>query len=95
MANHKSAEKRIRQAERRNLRNRTIRTQMKTVSKKARQAIETGEAQAIQTTLKDAMSNIQKAASKGIIKKKTASRHIGRLSKAAHKQLTAKSTPTA
>jgi len=89
VANHKSAEKRMRQAERRNLRNRTIRSQVKTVSKKARQAIETGESQAIQTTLKDAMSNIQKAATKGVVKKKTASRHISRLAKAAHKKLTA------
>ena len=82
MANHKSAKKRAKQSQVRRLRNRSVKTVLKGLEKKVRSAKEAGEA----TTDKDQLmrqtqSAIHKAAKKGIIHKKTASRKISRLSK--------------
>ena len=87
MANHKSAVKRMRQSEGKRLRNRTIRSQVKTETKKMQTVIESGEAAAVKTQLKETMSQLAKAGSKGVMKKKTASRRISRLAKAANKKL--------
>ncbi len=84
MATHKSAEKRMRQNEKRRVRNRVVRTRVRTQTKKLRSVIETGEAAAIDGELRTTMMVLQKAKSKGVLKKKTASRRIGRLAKAAH-----------
>jgi small subunit ribosomal protein S20 len=88
VANHKSAEKRHRQSEKRRERNRVVRSQVKTESKKLRTAIETGEKETVEQQLRKTTAKISKAASKGVLKKQTASRRISRLSKAAHKALT-------
>lgn len=80
MANHKSAEKRARQNEKRRLRNKMVKTRMKNVIKDVRGA----DAQNSEETYKilnEAKSIIAKAAKKGVIHKKTASRKISRLSK--------------
>lgn len=82
MANHKSAKKRAKQSQVRRLRNRSVKTTLKGLEKRVRSAKETGE----NTTDKDQLmrqtqSAIHKAAKKGIIHKKTASRKISRLSK--------------
>ena len=80
MANHKSALKRIRQNEKRTLRNKMTKTRVKNVVKATRLAAnETPETAA--DTLKQAMQVIDKAASKGTIHRKTASRRIARLSR--------------
>lgn len=89
MANHKSAEKRMRQNERRRVRNRSVRTQVKTAKKKMNAAIVGGDPQVIESQLRISMHDLQKAATKGVLKKKTASRQIGRLAKAVHKQAVA------
>jgi len=86
VANHKSAEKRMRQSDRRRLRNRIVRSQVKTAKKKILTVIDGGDAEAIKTQLGATMSQLQKAATKGVMKKKTVSRQIGRLAKAAHRQ---------
>lgn len=81
MANHKSAEKRNRQAQVRRLRNRSNKQRMKTCIRKFDEAVASGVEADAQAALKDVTSIIAKTASKGTIHKKTASRKISRLTK--------------
>jgi small subunit ribosomal protein S20 len=89
VATHKSAVKRARQALRRRARNRNLRSRMRTAVKQARAAIGAGGEGAAQA-LKDAESVLRRAASRGLIPKKRASRHVSRLASAAHKRSQAK-----
>jgi len=77
----KSVLKRIRQNEKRRLRNLAWRTRIKTAVKKVEQAIAKNDKDLIQAVLNEAIKIISKAASKGIIHKNTASRKISRLMK--------------
>ena len=81
MANHKSAEKRNRQAQVRRQRNRANRSKMKTVIKNLNAAIDSGSSEDAKTALAAAVPVIAKTASKGTIHKKNASRKISRLTK--------------
>ena len=81
MANHKSAEKRNRQNKIRNARNTHIRSTMRSYIKKIRTAIAEDDLDTAKTLLEKAVPYIDKAASKGVIHKATASRKIGRLAK--------------
>ena len=81
MANHKSAEKRNRQAQVRRLRNQMRRTKMKGMIRKIDEAVTAGSAEAAQEALQLAIPVIAKTASKGTIHKKNASRKISRLTK--------------
>lgn len=85
MANHKSALKRVRQSENRRLRNKAVKTRVKGVIKSVRQAVEAGQAGEATKALGAAIPVIDKAASKGVLHRKTASRKISRLSKQVHK----------
>ncbi len=80
MANHKSAEKRARQSERRRLRNRNVLTRTRTVVKDFLTALEGGEAGAGEK-LRAAERALRQAASKGVIPKRRASRRVSRLAK--------------
>jgi small subunit ribosomal protein S20 len=84
VANHASALKRARQNEARRLRNRMVKTRIKNVVKSVRQAVEASSDQTA-TALNQAKSMIAKAAKKGVIHKKSASRKIARLSKLAQR----------
>lgn len=77
----KSVLKRIRQTEKRTLRNQAWRTRIKTSVKKVEEAIAKNDRDLVQTMLKEAVKIISKAASKGIIHKNTAARKISRLMK--------------
>lgn len=81
MANHKSAEKRNRQAQVRRLRNKINKTKMKTAVKKVDEVVAAGSADDAKEVLRVATSVIAKTASKGTIHKKTAARKISRLTK--------------
>lgn len=81
MATHKSAVKRAKQNEDRNLRNKSSRTRVKGVVKQVRTAINERSAEAAQTALAEAIPVIHKAAQKGAIHRSTASRKISRLTK--------------
>lgn len=81
MANHKSALKRNRQNAVRRARNRANRTKMKSAIKAVDVAIEENSVDNAQTALKAAIPMIMKVATKGTIKKETASRKISRLTK--------------
>lgn len=81
MANHKSAKKRARQETKRQERNRDIASGMRTLVKQFRSAVESGDESASER-LKKAESAIRRAASKGVIPQRRASRSVSRLSKA-------------
>ena len=81
MANHKSAEKRSRQAQAQRLRNRMNKSKIKTVVGKLDEAVASGSTDEAKEALRKAISVVAKIASKGTIHKKTASRKISRLTK--------------
>ena len=81
MANHKSALKRARQSEERRQRNRARKTRMKSVVKAVEDAIANSNKELAVTKLREAVSVIDKTASKGVIHKNKASRKISRLSR--------------
>ena len=85
MANIKSAKKRILVIENRTERNKAAKSRVKTFVKKVYAAIDAGDKAAADVALKDAISEISKAASKGVYHKSTASRKISRLTKAVNK----------
>jgi len=81
LANHKSAEKRARQNEKRRVRNKAVKTRVKHATKEVRRtAAETSKEEAL-AKLKAAQSIINKAHKKGVVHKKTAARKISRLAK--------------
>ncbi len=81
MANHKSAEKRARQNEKRRLRNRMIRSRVKTITKRLLTAVENKDIEKARELLPVTISEIDKASSKGVIHWRTAARKVSRLSK--------------
>ena len=81
MANHKSALKRARQNEVRRIRNKSTKTRIKNIVKDVRLDVSEKSKESALTKLDTAKSIIDKAAKKGVIHKKTASRKISRLSK--------------
>jgi small subunit ribosomal protein S20 len=81
LAQHKSAKKRARQSLQRRNRNRQIRSRLKTAVKYARVALAGGEPEAKRDALRSAEGEIRKAASKGVLTKKQASRRVSRLAR--------------
>lgn len=79
MANIKSAKKRIKVIETKTLRNKMIKSKLKTLIKKFEAAVEAGDKAAATEQLKVVTSELSKAAAKGILHKNTASRKISRL----------------
>ena len=79
MANNKSAEKRIKVNERRRIRNQSYRSATRTLVRKAERAIETGASELTSTTLIAAISQLDRAAGKGIIHRNAAARKKSRL----------------
>jgi len=79
MANHKSAEKRARQSERRNENNRRNKSRLRTEIKKLRAAIENGNQNEAKALLTGTVSLIDKSIQKGIIHRNAAARYKSRL----------------
>ena len=84
MANHKSAEKRARQNEKRRMRNKAVKTRVKHVTKLVRAAADEKSEEKAGLEVKAAQSEIAKAAKKGVIHRRTAARKISRLTKQAN-----------
>ena len=82
MANIKSAKKRILVNQTKAERNKAIKSSVKTAAKKVRVAIEAQDKEAAKAALLNATTVIDKAASKGVYHKNTASRKVSRLAKA-------------
>jgi small subunit ribosomal protein S20 len=85
VANHPQAKKRTRQRIKRTARNRHFRTSVRTLVKQVRAAVEAGDAQSAGESLKLATRQLDRAVTKGVLKRKTASRTISRLSQAVNK----------
>ena len=84
MANIKSAKKRVLVTATKTARNKAIRSRVKTMIKKVDAAVAAGDKAAAQASLLNAISEIDKAATKGVYHKNTASRKVSRLTKAVH-----------
>ena len=81
MANIKSQIKRNRQNEKRRVRNKAIRSELKTRTRKALEAAESGDAAAASEALRIVQMRIDSAATKGVLPKQTAARRKSRLTK--------------
>jgi len=75
----KSAQKQVRVAERRRLRNKSIRSRCKTDITKAERLIFSGELELAQKAVVAAISSLDKAAEKGVIHPNNAARRKSRL----------------
>jgi small subunit ribosomal protein S20 len=84
LATHESAEKRARQAEKRRERNRTVKSRVKSALKAFGAAVESDKAAAA-ARLADAERELRRAASKGIVPARRASRKIGRMAHRLHR----------
>lgn len=80
MAHHKSAQKRIRQTERRTDVNIARRSRIRTFVKKVELAIASGNATEAEAALRAAQPEIDRGVTKGVLPKNTASRKVSRLS---------------
>jgi len=85
VATHKSAQKRARQSRDRRDRNHQVLSRVRTVVKGLRKAIEGGDAEAAGSQLRAAERELRKAAGKGVIPRRRASRSVARLAKAVHR----------
>jgi len=81
LATHKSAEKRARQNKKRHLRNASVKSSVKTRLKAVLGAVEDKKKDDSRKALSEAIVIIDKAASKGVLHKNTASRKISRLTR--------------
>ena len=85
MANIKSQIKRNRSNAKRAERNKAVRTSLKTSTKKVRAAVAAGDSEGAVARQREAARALDKAASKGVVHKRTAARRKSRLAKAANK----------
>ncbi|MBR0575360.1 30S ribosomal protein S20 [Proteiniclasticum sp. BAD-10] len=79
MANIKSSKKRIKITEKKTLRNKMVKSALKTAIKKYETAVAAGNAEEAKVLLGSAIKSVDMAASKGIIHKNMASRKKSRL----------------
>lgn len=85
MANIKSAKKRIKVIETKTLRNKMIKSKVKTIIKKLEAAVAAGDKELAQSLLVTATSELSKACSKGVYHKNTVSRKVSRMATAVNK----------
>ena len=79
MANIKSQIKRNRQNEKARLRNKSVKSSLKTVIRKLNEASEAGNAESATALLRDASRQLDKAVSKGVIHKNQAANKKSRM----------------
>lgn len=79
MANLKSSKKDVRRIAKRTVANKSMRSSLKTYAKKVREAVASGDQEAIAKTTLLAQKNLDKAAKRGIIHKNQAARKKSRL----------------
>jgi small subunit ribosomal protein S20 len=91
MPNNRNAAKAMRQANKRRLRNRAVRTSLRTVIRKVKEAVTTSDTAAVESALKTATKKLDQAASKKFIHRNKAARLKSRLNALAKKPHAAKS----
>ncbi len=90
MAHHKSALKQIRHSEKCRMRNKSHKSQLKTVTKRFRALVEAEDVEGARKALAPTLSQIDHNAALGIIPKNRADRYKGRLTRALNKAAAAK-----
>ncbi|MBT9546543.1 MAG: 30S ribosomal protein S20 [Candidatus Sericytochromatia bacterium] len=83
MANYKSAKKRIKVAERNRVQNSLVKSRARTAMKKVVRALDEGQSD-VESLAKHAVSELDKAQSKGVLHKNAVARHKSRLLKKVH-----------
>jgi len=81
MANHKQAEKRVRQTEKRRLRNKARNSRVKTFLKKMEAALEANDKELANKLLPEVIKEVMKAGAKGLFHKNKTSRQVAQLQK--------------
>ena len=79
MPHHKSAEKRLRQTEKRTAINRARMSRVRTFVKKVESAIQTGDKAEAQSAFQLAQPELHRATTKGVLHKNTVARKLSRL----------------
>jgi small subunit ribosomal protein S20 len=79
MPHHKSAEKRLRQTEKRTAINRARLSRVRTFVKKVESAISSGDKEAAQSAFRVAQPELHRATTKGVLHKNTVGRKLSRL----------------
>ena len=85
MANIKSQKKRVKTNEKRRVRNQAYRSELKTLVRKTREAVEAGDKELAEKNLREASRKLDKAVSKGVIHKNQAANRKSKLSLAVGK----------
>ncbi len=80
MAHTVSAKKRIRQTERRTLRNKARTSRIRTFVRKVEEAVRSGDKKAAESAFKAMMPEMHKGVTKGLLHKNTVARKLSRLS---------------
>ncbi|MBN1944137.1 MAG: 30S ribosomal protein S20 [Bradymonadales bacterium] len=78
--------KRIRQNELRRMRNRHVKSTMRTRVRQLRESVTAGDAAEVEQSFKVAVGSLNRAASKGVIPKKRASRKVARLARLVNRE---------
>ncbi len=86
MANIKSQIKRNRQNEQARLRNKSVRSALRTHARRVRESVAAGDREAASTALRRANRAYDKAVSKGVIHKNNAANHKARLARSVNQQ---------
>lgn len=81
MPNIKSAEKRVRQNVKRELRNRRTKSLLKTTIRRFEESLQGGDMEEAKVTLNAAVRQIDRATTRGVVHKNTAARKKSRLSR--------------
>lgn len=81
MANSRSAKKRVRQGERRSIRNRARRSRTRSYLRKLEEAIASGDKAAAESAFKETMPELHRSAQKGAFHRNTIGRKISGLSR--------------
>lgn len=76
-----SAKKRLRQSQKRHLKNKSVKSMLSTRRRKAIEAVESGDVTTAEQAMRDAQKAMDQAGAKGTIHKKTAARRVSRLAK--------------
>lgn len=85
MPNTSSAKKRVRQNARRNAINKNRLTRVRSATRKAEEAIASGDKKAAEAAVKAAEPEIMRGAGKGVVHRRAGSRKVSRLNKALKK----------
>jgi small subunit ribosomal protein S20 len=80
MANNSSARKRIRQTEKRTVRNKARKSRVRSFLRKVEEAVASGDKAAAQEAFRAAQPEMQRAATKGVVHANTVARKLSRLS---------------